>query len=64
MYLAATFDLEVEYMHVKKTFIHGDLEEEIYMKQLEGFIVEGEKELVCKFNKSFCGLKQQPMMCY
>jgi hypothetical protein len=32
MSLAATFDLEIENMDVKKTFLHGDLEEEIYMK--------------------------------
>jgi len=33
-------------MDVKTTFLHGDLDEEIYMKQLEGFIVNGKKELV------------------
>ena len=32
-------------MDVKTTFLHGDLEEEIYMKQLEGFIVKGNNEL-------------------
>jgi hypothetical protein len=31
--LDATFDLEIEHMDVKTMFLHGDLEEEIYMKQ-------------------------------
>jgi hypothetical protein len=44
-------------MDVKTTFLHGDLEEEIYMKQLEGFVVKGNKELACKLNKSLYGLK-------
>jgi hypothetical protein len=38
--VAATFDFEVEQMDVKTTFLHGDLEEQIYMKQLEGFVVK------------------------
>ena len=35
--LATAFDLEVEQMDVKTTFLHGDLNEEIYMKQPKGF---------------------------
>eukprot|EP00253_Pinus_taeda_P025737 PITA_25737 len=35
-------------MDVKTPFLHGDLEEEIYMKQLEGFAVKGKKELDIK----------------
>jgi hypothetical protein len=31
--IVVAFDFEVEKMDVKKTFLHGDLEEEIYMKQ-------------------------------
>jgi len=51
-------------MDVKTTFLHEDLEEEIYMKQLEGFAVKGKKELVCKLKKSLYGLKQSPRMWY
>eukprot|EP00253_Pinus_taeda_P026593 PITA_26593 len=51
-------------MDVKTTFLHGDLDEEIYMKQPEGFVVKGKKELVCKLKKSFYGLKQSPRMWY
>ena len=35
----------------------GDLDEEIYMKQPEGFTVKGKKELVCKLKKSLYDLK-------
>ena len=55
--VVAAFDFEVEQMDVKTTFLHGDLEEEIYMKQPEGFAVKGKKELVCKLKKSLYGLK-------
>eukprot|EP00253_Pinus_taeda_P018497 PITA_18497 len=49
---------KLEQMDVKTTFLHRDLEEEIYMKQPEGFAVKGKKELVCKLKKSLYGLKQ------
>jgi hypothetical protein len=58
------FYLEVEQMDVKTTFLHGDLEEEIYMKQSEGFVVKGKKVLVCKLKKSLYVLKQSPRMWY
>ena len=53
LFVASSFDFEVEQMDVKKTFLHGDLEEEIYMKQPKGFSVKGKKELECKL-KSLC----------
>eukprot|EP00253_Pinus_taeda_P018919 PITA_18919 len=48
LFVAAAFDFEVEQMDVKKAFLHGYLEEEIYMKQPEGFAVKGKKELCPK----------------
>jgi len=62
--IVSAFDFEVEQMDVKTTFLHADLEEEIYMKQPEGFAVKGKKELVSKLRKSLYGLKQSPRMWY
>ena len=62
--LAATLDLEVEQIDVKTTFLHGNLEEEIYMKQPDGFLVEGKKDYVCRLRKSLYGLKQAPRQWY
>ena len=45
-------------MDVKGAYLNGKLEEEVYMRQPEGFIKEGEQELVCKLNKGVYGLKQ------
>ena len=46
--VVVAFDFEVEKMDVKTSFLHGYLEEEIYLKQPEGFMVKGKKELVCR----------------
>lgn len=56
------FDLELEQMDVKTAFLHGDLEETIYMQQPEGFIEDEGK--VCLLRKSLYGLKQSPRMWY
>ena len=53
-----------EQMDVKTTFIHEDLEEEIYRKQPEGFAMKGKKELVCRLKNSLYGLKQSPRIWY
>ena len=62
--IAAAFYFEVEQMDMNTKFLHGYLEEEIYMNQPEGFMVKGKKELVCRLKKSLCGLKQSPRMWY
>ncbi|KAL0545206.1 hypothetical protein IC582_020355 [Cucumis melo] len=47
-------------MDVKTAFLNCDLEKEIYMEQLEGFIVHNQESKVCKLDKSLYGLKQAP----
>ncbi|KAI4334908.1 hypothetical protein L6164_013610 [Bauhinia variegata] len=49
--LTASLNLEVEQLDVKTTFLHGDLEEEIYMEQPEGFAAKGEENLICRLKK-------------
>ena len=41
-------NLHIEQMDVKTTFLHGDLDKEIYMKQPEGFVALGKEHMVCK----------------
>ena len=54
---AAIFYLKIHQMDVKTVFLNGDLEEEIYMDQPEGFVEPGQESKVCKLTKSLYGLK-------
>ena len=55
---ATFYDYEIWKMDVKTTFLNGNLEESIYMKEPEGFIEQGQEQKVCKLKRSIYGLKQ------
>ena len=64
MALVAHFDFDLHQMDMKKAFLNSNLEEEVYMKQPEGFSsCEGEY-LVCKLKKSIYRLKQASLQWY
>nr|GEZ79947.1 zinc finger, CCHC-type [Tanacetum cinerariifolium] len=58
--LAAIHDLFIHQMDVINAFLNGDLDEEIYMKQPEGFVMPGHETKLCKLKKLLYGLKQAP----
>ena len=56
--LAALHDWEIKALDVKTAFLFGELDEEIYMEQPEGFVVKGKEKKVCQLGKAIYGLKQ------
>ncbi|RVW86112.1 Retrovirus-related Pol polyprotein from transposon TNT 1-94 [Vitis vinifera] len=62
--ICTTKNVHLEQLDVKTAFLHGDLEEDLYMIQPKGFIVQGQENLVCKLRKSLYGLKQAPRQWY
>ena len=61
MSLAANLDWPLHQFDVKNAFLHGDLEEEVYMDLPRGCNLARDKESqVCKLIKSLYGLKHSP----
>ena len=62
--IATKYDWILHQIYVKSSFLNGELKEEIYLEQPEGFFKPGQEHLVCKLKKSLCGLKQNPRSWY
>lgn len=57
---AAQWNISMDQMDVETAFLNGDLNEEIFMEQPEGFNKECNKGKVCQLKKALYGLKQAP----
>ena len=56
--VAAAKKMKVRHYDVKTAFLNGDITEDLYMTQPEGYVADGEEHLVCKLQGSLYGLKQ------
>ena len=60
--LAAKYGFTVHQMDVKTAFLNGQLDEDIYMAQPDGFYDIVHPDYLCKLERSLYGLKQSPRM--
>jgi hypothetical protein len=61
---ACSKNVKVYQMDVKSAFLNGELEEEVYIEQPEGFQLSENTNYVCKLKKALYGLKQAPRAWY
>eukprot|EP00253_Pinus_taeda_P006029 PITA_06029 len=62
--LATKYNWKMHQLDVKYAFLNGELKEEVYLVQLEGFVKQGQEHLVCRLKKALYGLKQAPRSWY
>ena len=48
----------MHHLDVETAFLHGNIEESVYLQQPPGYVLKGHKGQVCKLNKAIYGLKQ------
>ena len=62
--LAEFYGWEVHHLDVKSAFLNGEIMEEIYVKQPEGYEIPRKEHHVYKLRKALYGLKQAPRAWY
>ena len=60
--LAAQHGLFLRQVDVVGAFLNGEMHDEIFMRQPEGFALDGQEHKVCKLNTALYGLKQAGMI--
>ena len=55
---------KIHEMDVKTTFLNGELKEEVYIEQPEGFVAHNKETRVCRLKKELYRLKQAPRAWY
>ena len=58
--LATTYNWDLHQLDIKNVFLHGHLQEEVYMEQPPRFVAQWEIGRVYRLRKSLYGLKQSP----
>jgi hypothetical protein len=58
--LAANRGWQVHHLDVKSAFLNGELVEDVYVSQPEGYVKKGKEQMVLKLSKALYGLKQAP----
>nr|GEY55956.1 ribonuclease H-like domain, reverse transcriptase, RNA-dependent DNA polymerase [Tanacetum cinerariifolium] len=58
--IAASNKWEVHHLDVKSAFLHGDLKEELYVTQPEGFVKKQDQGKVYRLIKALYGIRQAP----
>jgi hypothetical protein len=64
MSMAVSRGWSLRQLDVHNAFLHGVLEEEVFMRQLPGYEDKHTPQYVCKLNKALYGLKQAPRAWY
>ena len=55
--LAASYDWDLHQLNIKDDFLHGDLQEEVYIEQSLGFVAQGEIRKLCHLQNFLYDLK-------